>query len=1109
MPPLTDKVNPRDDENLEVYKAGSDIAMSSEAEGTESQTIVNGLPTNQQQHDQETDPSKITVGKGSVTMRITSACVEPPEADRPPNEDSQQSTSPELPSSKTDADSWMPPSAGDANGDATSSSLAAKGFRSVRPHLPTEYKPQLQDVQSTVSEGELPCTSLESHLGLASSSRLSAYPSTTFVNPTIVLLQHNREQQKRLNSLSDSVPETVTDHKTQVAASDGSVPPVHTAAAMDNKWQKVTQVPQSSFIAPEDLGIKNVERPKDWYKTMFKQIHKVSKDDDVEYYSPRYHYSEDMKGQTVVPRSKSAGDTIDLEMTERRSATLPLPTRSSSLKPLSERNDWGPLDKKVDTRKYRAEPRSIFDYEPGKSSVLAHEKTKTEEKIEKDPAQALTQNRTIGYTTDQVQSENLSNRHEEETGRDKRDISPEEIDLKNEPWYRFFSELEFGKPPPKKIWEYTPGECSILSVENRKDQLEKDLYLYQAELDTDLEKMEKLFRSHDTQFCKNAALNSPLEIPSECSNYSTFLSNSHAVRRQSEAGTGEPVSQENERLIYKTVLEGGDIPFQGLSGLSKRTSSSSSTKVDFKGGNGHSISTTSLYSTPVNSSNMLGNKCKHKTPLSAAKACISEILPSKFKPKLLVESIRAQDREGDARCPQRAQSYENLLGVVCKLTSKKVAVKETGRSAESLSLAESEEPSLCSSGRGRLQELPADPGRGGLPNGCGDDTTAFTKTCQSTCQMDRSLPPGALPTSMVRAMVFQLEYDLKGHCRQNLSQDGLSQAPDYSVSSRVNEFEQIIQRSRSMPALDAPTGSTPHRSPVPPHSRLFLHAAHSVESLLEPSPQCHDKTGSDINITTRHASISSSDPEEVASELSEVVVTESLCPAIDDKADGLSTISADSSGSKDRPLSARINNRCQGACPASYTRFTTIRRHEKQAASPLDPRQATQQHLPNPLSRNLYLLSPRPFRLKRPFLHRLRKPIAQPDSDGHVVVEHEKGSLPCNPGGHGSLSNNGPTLPRRTTSFRILEKMCSPAMTGRCRDNGIFQHPDLPGESANGNLVPLAVFDEVDPNNNRQNVLGVYLKGGLSSNSLASCLLLYFSSPPPPPPFCALCFCNL
>lgn len=39
------------------------------------------------------------------------------------------------------------------------------------------------------------------------------------------------------------------------------------------------------------------------------------------------------------------------------------------------RNEWGPPDRKVDTRKYRAEPRSIFDYEPGKSSVLEQERT--------------------------------------------------------------------------------------------------------------------------------------------------------------------------------------------------------------------------------------------------------------------------------------------------------------------------------------------------------------------------------------------------------------------------------------------------------------------------------------------------------------------------------------------------------------------------------------------------------------------------------------------------------------------------------------------------------------------------------------------------------------
>ncbi|XP_041032523.1 sorbin and SH3 domain-containing protein 1-like isoform X26 [Carcharodon carcharias] len=762
MPPLTDKVDPRDNESLEVHKASSNIAMNSEAEVTISQTIVNGLPTNQQHRDREMDPSKITVGKGSVTMRIAGN-VEPQDPGAPPNQDTQQAASAELPSSESDG--WMPPSTVDTNGDVTSSSLAAKGFRSVRPNLPTDYKTQFQppplppppkeesfawrpsnkvkpsyfvpvpildyvpirpeqspapghsappsvcneeppftgfgtssksancstevglhagqtvphslsgwltetttpqparwastpvtgsaggptpgrkvsnlyiarlsnnpglcsvgdsthnapersegwevdalsapatraqllvtttadspppvpckpllkvflprvesgsvqtsvsqlkpspqlysgnstldqektstattvrqeaqglssahqspaqwadaysvDVESTVSGGESPAVSLQSYPSLISSSRFSAYPSTTFVNPTIVLLQHNREQQKRLNNPPDSVPDTLTDQRAEVTAAAETLPSVHTTGAMDSKRQKIARIPQSSFIAPEDLGIKNVERPKDWYRTMFKQIHKVSKDNDLEYYSPRYHYTEEMKSQTFVPRSKSVGDAIDSEIVERRSATLPLPTRSSSLKPLSERNDWGPLDKKVDTRRYRAEPKSIFDYEPGKSSVLAHEKTN-------------------------------------------RDISPEEIDLRNEPWYKFFSELEFGKP----------------------DQLEKDLYLYQAELDTDLEKMEKIFRSQDAWMYKSAALSSPLETPSERSNYSAFSSDSQAVRRQSEIGTGEPISQENERQIYKTVLEGGDIPFQGLSGLSKRTSSSSSTKVE-------------------------------------------------------------------------------------------------------------------------------------------------------------------------------------------------------------------------------------------------------------------------------------------------------------------------------------------------------------------------------------------------------------------------------------------------------------------------------------------------------------------------------------------------
>ncbi|XP_054687266.1 sorbin and SH3 domain-containing protein 1 isoform X6 [Grus americana] len=367
----------------------------------------------------------------------------------------------------------------------------------------------------------------------------SAYPSTTIVNPTIVLLQHNREQQKRLSSLADSVPDRLASDKVDSALTRDK--PVQETVpsekrAMEEKRSIVKSSKHMADTSVDDIGIplRNTDRSKDWYKTMFKQIHKLNRDEDSDSYSPRYSYSEDSRTQLSVPRSKSEMDNIDSEKVVKRSATLPLPNRTSSLKSSPERTDWEPPDKKVDTRKYRAEPRSIYDYQPGKSSVLNNEKMT-------------------------------------------RDISPEEIDLKNEPWYKFFSELEFGKPPPKKIWDYTPGDCSILTREDRKTDLEKDLYLYQTELEADLEKMEKLYKAPHKKPQKNTAGVTPLETSTDHSSYSTYSPNYHAVKRESEPALGDPASLENERQIYKSVLEGGDIPFQGLSGL-KRPSSSASTK---------------------------------------------------------------------------------------------------------------------------------------------------------------------------------------------------------------------------------------------------------------------------------------------------------------------------------------------------------------------------------------------------------------------------------------------------------------------------------------------------------------------------------------------------
>uniref|UniRef100_A0A8C3MFL5 Uncharacterized protein n=1 Tax=Geospiza parvula TaxID=87175 RepID=A0A8C3MFL5_GEOPR len=560
--------------------------MSSEHEEIDvAKTVVNGLTSNGQE--KEMDPTKVCSGKGAVTLRAT-----------PSYEGNQNVASPCPQDAEQPENDWRSSSNTDANGDAQPSSLAAKGYRSVRPNLSSESKPQdatattsaqpgvivvpllqvnpdrqqegssstpppplvpfgqgsilpeivppgspltfptLDDFipphlqrgshhnQAPSTSGTLPSvypklpffssppslvppvtgalhrglkpeiTGVISHTDpgpvlnevpqpgtdyptsiTSISKSASAYPSTTIVNPTIVLLQHNR----------DSVPDRLVSDRVDSALlrdkpAQEAVP--SEKRAVEEKRSTVRSPPYMADTSVDDIGIplRNTDRSKDWYKTMFKQIHKLNRDEDSDSFSPRYSYSEDSR--TQVPRSKSEMDNIDSEKVVKRSATLPLPNRASSLKSSPERTDWEPPDKKVDTRKYRAEPRSIYDYQPGKSSVLNNEKM---------------------------------------------------------------------------------------------SDLEKDLYLYQTELEADLEKMEKLYKAPHKKPQKNTAGVTPLETSTDHSSYSTYSPNYHAVKRESELAVGDPAALENERQIYKSVLEGGDIPFQGLSGL-KRPSSSASTK---------------------------------------------------------------------------------------------------------------------------------------------------------------------------------------------------------------------------------------------------------------------------------------------------------------------------------------------------------------------------------------------------------------------------------------------------------------------------------------------------------------------------------------------------
>ncbi|XP_044924598.1 sorbin and SH3 domain-containing protein 1 isoform X6 [Mustela putorius furo] len=1015
------------------------------------------------------DPTKICTGKGAVTLRASSSYREIP---------SSGPTSPqETPQHESKPDEWRLSSNADANGNAQPSSLAAKGYRSVHPNLPSDKpqrrphhsqpagaadphppvsqtppsssppppllppapegllrasEPDLTGAVSSTDSGPLLNEVSSSHVGTdpqssaPASKPSSAYPSTTIVNPTIVLLQHNREQQKRLSSLSDPVSERRVGEQDLAPTQEKPTSPGRaTEKKVKDDSRRVARSAQDlSDVSMDDVGIplRNTERSKDWYKTMFKQIHKLnrdtpeenpyfptyqfpelpeiqqnseednpytptyqfpastpspkSEDDDSDLYSPRYSFSEDTKSPLSVPRSKSEMSYIDGEKVVKRSATLPLPARSSSLKSSPERNDWEPPDKKVDTRKYRAEPKSIYDYQPGKSSVLTNEKMS-------------------------------------------RDISPEEIDLKNEPWYKFFSELEFGKPPPKKIWDYTPGDCSILPREDRKTNLEKYLNLCPAELEAHLENTETLNKAPSANLSQSSAVSPSPDISAEAPGY-IYSSNFHAVKRESDGAPGDLASLENERQIYKSVLEGGDIPLQGLSGL-KRPSSSASTKVDRKGGNAHMISSSSVPSRTVSSSNALGPMCKHKKPLSAAKACISEILPSKFKPRLSAPSALLQEQKSVLLPAEKAQSCENLCVSLSLNDSKRGLPLRVGGSIENLLTRSRREWDSKSSSTVSLQEYGT-----GTRRPCPLSRKAgmqFTMLYRDMHHINRAgLFLGSISSSSVRDLASHFERNSLALARGELgsSQEGSEHIPKHTVSSRITAFEQLIQRSRSMPSLDL--SGRLSKSPTPVLSRSGLTSARSAESLLE-STKLRPRELDGMNPGGLYATPTCSNMVEPPLGFRGLAPSEPLS-ACSDELDHCSNISSNSregsSSSVHGDFPKHRLTKCKGTCPASYTRFTTIRKHEQQQTSRQSDWRPDLRGDRSTLLRNIYLMSPLPFRLKKPLQSHPRQP---PPGDFSAPQAGQKPDLPSQPQQDETPCGGKPSVPKRLSSRHTMARL--------------------------------------------------------------------------------------
>lgn len=291
----------------------------------------------------------------------------------------------------------------------------------------------------------------------------------------------------------------------------------------------------------------------------------------------------------------------------------------------------------------------------------------------------------------------------------------------------------------------------------------------------------------------------------------------------------------------------------------------------------------------------------------------------------------------------------------------------------------------------------------------------FSSLYRSMHHIQRPSSAGCSPHGSVRSLASLFERATAEGERSEA--DGGGHVPRDSVPSRVSEFETIIQRSVSAPNRSSSLPAL--HSPSP--DRPYVASAVSAESLL-----VADNAPSDL-CTAAEAEHAGS-REEVPVLNRETVKgarTESACTTEADVEQVFSSGSPEflHQNKPNTPphvlphhhhhhLLHHLNHqhllkpsKCKGSCPASYTRFTTILRHERQQETP--PLSEKKTMPPG----NLFLMGPAPFRLRKNLQSQTRRTL--------LATRVTRGpQQPC------SLSPElRPVVPRRLSSLEVLEKL--------------------------------------------------------------------------------------
>ncbi|XP_066404443.1 sorbin and SH3 domain-containing protein 2 isoform X8 [Molothrus aeneus] len=855
------------------------------------------------------------------------------------------------------------------NGDASSSSLSAKGFRSVRPNLQDKKSPT--QAQITVNGNSGTAASPVSHFQRPFSPS-SAYPPPASLNSNIVIMQHGRMMEST---------ETYSQHVQNVGTTTTTSTIPICRSSEEEKKITVIKAPHYAGIGPVDeSGIPTairttVDRPKDWYKTMFKQIHMVHKPGS---YSPSFSAQAHpaAKTQTYRPLSKSASDSSSdaFKVSSPLPPHVPPPVPPHRMRQRStpEKNDWDPPDRKVDTRKFRSEPRSIFEYEPGKSSILEHER----------PASLYHH-----YSTDRGLDRPSSSAS---TASDYRKRRKSEPAVSHQ---RAHSDQNANRPNLGRT--DTQGSCSTL----RKPLTSSSPSSPSRAKGGDISKVYPSLLSYSVH---NHNTSNELDY---CSTYRQHLAVPNDSRRATSYKNGWQMTRQNAEVWSSTE--------------------------------------------------------EAASPKRKSRSC---------------DDLLTDDHDSYPDAQAKAESMGSLL---CEEDSKEICSMNWN--------------SPYTEGRGS--------GRSRVRHRSAHDAPGFLKMYKKMHRINRKDLMNSDVICSVKSRILQYEKEQHKGILQGWRESSTEEVPRDMVPTRISEFEKLIQKSKSMPNLGDDMLSTVTLEP--PKNGLCPKRRFSIESLLEEeTPVRHpsqvqrsykSKTLVPIHIEVTsdepqrsHIDFSDSDQDGVVSDLSDFIQIEGSSFCSESDFDHFSFTSSESFyGSGHHHHHHHHHHRhlissCKGRCPASYTRFTTMLKHERaKQETTEDPRR---QEVESGLSKIAFLVSPVPFRRKKsaaPKKQTEKKKCkssvfealdsALKDICDQIKAEKRRGSLPDNSILHRLITELLPDIPERNSSLKALKKSPTHQPFHPLPQDGAIHCPLYQNDC--GRLPLSASFPDMDATNNNDSAL--------------------------------------